>query len=157
MGTEIRSRLDESGRGRPGPIRRRARAALSEAELLHPDETGLRRAWATALAAHRDHCLVHRPVLHIKRGRDGIDAAGVVSGFTGIVVHDAFAPYARYPAATHGRRATPICCASWPRWSTTITPHAAAARSAVPAGWMLMRLVDELRCTASAVSTSGRR
>jgi len=75
---------------------------------------------------------------HTKRGKDGIDAAGVVSGFTGIVVHDAFAPYARYPAATHGPRNAHLL-----RELTAVAghhhAHAAAARSAVPAGWVLMR------------------
>jgi hypothetical protein len=40
-------------------------------------------------------------VVHSKRGRVAMDAAGVLPSFTGIAVHDAWAPYDCYPAATH--------------------------------------------------------
>jgi hypothetical protein len=39
--------------------------------------------------------------VHDKRGRVAMDAAGVLPSFTGIAVHDAWAPYDCYPAATH--------------------------------------------------------
>src|SRR4051812_28067429 len=83
------------------PFTTAVRAGLAEADLVHADETGLRVAgrlhWLhvasstgfTALFCHR------------KRGTEGIDAAGVLPGFTGTLVHDAFAPYARYPAGRH--------------------------------------------------------
>jgi hypothetical protein len=41
-----------------------------------------------------------------KRGRDGIDAAGVLPRFRGIAVHDAWAPYDTYVDAAHQ-----LCCA----------------------------------------------
>jgi transposase len=43
---------------------------------------------------------------HPKRGRDGIDAAGVLGRFRGIAVHDAWAPYDTYLDARHQ-----LCCA----------------------------------------------
>jgi hypothetical protein len=48
---------------------------------------------------------------HRRRGKEAIDAAGVLPGFTGTLVHDAFAPYARY-RRRRMRCATPTCCAS---------------------------------------------
>jgi transposase len=83
------------------PFTAAARQALAEADLVHVDETGLRVAgrlhwlhvasstWFTALFCHR------------RRGKEAMDAAGVLPHFTGTLVHDAFAPYARYPGATH--------------------------------------------------------
>src|SRR3954468_11492590 len=78
-----------------------ARTALTEAPVLHLDETGLRVAgrlhWLhVACSARFTGLFCHR-----KRGKEAIDAAGVLPHFTGIAVHDAFAPYARYPAVTH--------------------------------------------------------
>ncbi|MET0495509.1 MAG: transposase [Actinoplanes sp.] len=44
--------------------------------------------------------------VHPKRGRDAMNAGGVLPAFTGIAVHDAWAPYDCYPQATHA-----LCCA----------------------------------------------
>src|SRR4051794_10696581 len=78
-----------------------ARAALTSAELVHADETGLRVAgrlhWLHVASSTRFTSLF----CHRRRGKEAIDAAGVLPGFTGIAVHDAFAPYARYGSATH--------------------------------------------------------
>ena len=43
---------------------------------------------------------------HPKRGRTGIDDAGVLARFTGVAVHDAWAPYDTYPDPGHQ-----LCCA----------------------------------------------
>jgi transposase len=83
------------------PFTTAARAALAEAELVPVDETGLRVAgrlhWLHVASSTRFTALF----CHRKRGKEAIDAAGVLPHCTGIAVHDAFAPYARYPAATH--------------------------------------------------------
>ena len=39
------------------------------------------------------HVLV---TVHGKRGKDGMDAAGILPAFAGIAVHDAWAPYDSY-------------------------------------------------------------
>jgi transposase len=39
--------------------------------------------------------------VHDRRGTKGMDAAGVLPEFTGIAVHDAWAPYDTYQAVTH--------------------------------------------------------
>src|SRR4051812_4758787 len=78
-----------------------AGAALGEAELVHADETGLRVAgrlhWLHVASSAR----VTGLFCHRRRGKEAIDAAGVLPGFTGIAVHDAFTSYSRYPTATH--------------------------------------------------------
>jgi hypothetical protein len=79
---------------------------LATAEVVGFDETGLRVAGGLAWV----HCArTDRYTLitcHPKRGRDGIDAAGVFGRFGGIAVHDAWAPYDTYTDAAHQ-----LCCA----------------------------------------------
>ncbi|MDP9355703.1 MAG: IS66 family transposase, partial [Chloroflexota bacterium] len=100
------------------PFTTAATAALSDAELVHVDETGLR----VAGRLHWLHVACTRlfTVLFCsaKRGKPAIDAVGVLPGFTGIAVHDAFAPYARYTAATHA-----LCCAHLLRELIAVVDH----------------------------------
>ena len=67
--------------------------ALIKAEVAHFDETGFRvagkLAWVHSASAGR-YVLI---TVHPKRGKEGMDAAGVLPEFTGIAVHDAWAPY----------------------------------------------------------------
>jgi transposase len=39
--------------------------------------------------------------VHSRRGKQAMDAAGVLPGFAGVAVHDGWAPYWRYEAVTH--------------------------------------------------------
>ncbi|WP_219418565.1 IS66 family transposase [Pseudonocardia nigra] len=93
------------------PFTAAARAALAQAQVLHVDETGLR----VAGRLHWLHvaCSTLFTVLFCsaKRGKPAIDAVGVLPGFTGIAVHDAFAPTPVTPPRPT-RCATPTCCAS---------------------------------------------
>ena len=70
--------------------------ALLAAEVAHFDETGFRvagrLAWVHSASAGK-YVLV---TVHPKRGRQGMDAAGVLPAFTGIACHDAWAPYDSY-------------------------------------------------------------
>src|SRR4051794_32357942 len=76
------------------PFTAAARRALTEAELVHADETGLRVAgrlhWLHVASSSRFTVLF----CHRKRGTEAIDAAGVLPAFTGTAVHDAFTSYA---------------------------------------------------------------
>lgn len=77
------------------------RARLRTARVVHFDETGLR----VAGTLHRMHS-ASTPTdvllsVHPRRGTKGMDAAGVLPGFTGVAVHDAWAPYDTYKDATH--------------------------------------------------------
>jgi transposase len=79
---------------------------ISAAEVAGFDETGLR----VAGALHWVHCArTDKYTLitcHPKRGRKGIDAAGVLGRFRGVAVHDAWAPYDTYIDVEHQ-----LCCA----------------------------------------------
>jgi transposase len=79
---------------------------LVDAEVVGFDETGLR----VAGRLHWVHCARTGKytliTCHTKRGRAGIDDAGVLSRFRGIAVHDAWAPYDTYLDVTHQ-----LCCA----------------------------------------------
>jgi transposase len=70
------------------------------------DETGLR----VAGKLHWVHCArTDKYTLiscHPKRGRKGIDEAGVLGRSQGVAVHDAWAPYDTYPGVEHQ-----LCCA----------------------------------------------
>lgn len=77
------------------------RAQIARAPVVNFDETGLR----VDGALHWLHCastgkysLLH---VHRKRGRDAMLDAGVLTDFTGIAVHDAWAPYDTFTNASH--------------------------------------------------------
>lgn len=82
------------------------RERIAEAQVAGFDETGLR----VAGELHWVHCArTDKYTLitcHRQRGRDGIDAAGVLGRFTGVAVHDAWAPYDTYIDPEHQ-----LCCA----------------------------------------------
>jgi transposase len=71
-------------------------AALAAAEVVHFDETGFRTAGRLAWvhsASSGKYVLV---TVHAKRGKDGMNAAGVLPFFKGIACHDAWKPYDSY-------------------------------------------------------------
>jgi transposase len=82
------------------------KGCIAEAPVAGFDETGLR----VAGALHWVHCArTDKYTLitcHPKRGRDGIDDAGVLAAFRGVAVHDAWAPYDTYADVEHQ-----LCCA----------------------------------------------
>src|SRR3954462_12240368 len=116
------------------PFTAAARAALTDAELVHLDETGLRVAGRLHWLHVATSTLFTMLFCHAKRGKEAIDAAGVLPKFTGIAVHDAFTSYARYPAATHA-----LCNAHLLRELIAVvdfhTAQPPPARGEVPAGW----------------------
>jgi transposase len=77
---------------------------LIEAQVVGFDETKLR----VAGRLHWVHCARTGKytliTCHAKRGRVGIDDAGVLSSFRGIAVHDAWAPYDSYLDVEHQLR-----------------------------------------------------
>jgi transposase len=79
---------------------------LGEQEVVGFDETGLRVAgtlqWVHCARTGK-YTLI---TCHPKRGTKGIDDAGVLGGFRGVAVHDAWAPYDTYAGADHQ-----LCCA----------------------------------------------
>jgi transposase len=101
---------------------------IAEAEVAGFDETGLR----VAAALHWVHCArTDRYTLitcHRKRGRVGIDDAGVLGRFRGVAVHDAWAPYDTYVDAEHQ-----LCCAHALRELASVTES--LAETAADADW----------------------
>lgn len=77
------------------------RNRIAAAAVAHFDETGMRvngrLAWLHSASTSTDVLLTAHP----KRGVVAMDAAGVLPGFTGVAVHDAWAPYDTYTAAVH--------------------------------------------------------
>lgn len=74
---------------------------IADAPVAHFDETGLRTAgklaWMHSASTDTDVLLS----VHTKRGTKGMDAADVLPRFTGVAVHDAWAPYDTYRKLTH--------------------------------------------------------
>ena len=72
------------------------RQTLIAAPVAHFDETGFRvagkLAWVHSASSGK-HALI---TVHPRRGREAMDAAGVLPAFGGIAVHDAWAPYDGY-------------------------------------------------------------
>jgi transposase len=83
------------------------RDRIAAAGLAHFDETGIRidgrLRWIHS-ASTADAVLL---TAHDKRGTEAMDAAGVLPGYTGIAVHDAWAPYDTYENVGGHQ----LCCA----------------------------------------------
>jgi hypothetical protein len=88
----------------------RAAEQIAAAPVGHFDETGFRvegRLHWVHSASTGGWSLI---TVHRKRGTAALDAAGVLPAFTGVAVHDAWAPYDTYTDATHA-----LCNAHLPR------------------------------------------
>jgi len=89
---------------------------IAAAEVAGFDETGLRVAGKLAwvhCARTGKYTLI---TCHPKRGRDGINDAGVLARFRGVAVHDAWAPYDTYLDPAHQ-----LCCAHAQRELTAVS------------------------------------
>ena len=77
------------------------RNRIATSPVAHFDETGLRVAgrlhWMHSASTPTDVLLT----VHRRRGRVGMDDAGILPRFTGTAVHDAWAPYDTYTGITH--------------------------------------------------------
>ena len=77
------------------------RAGLAAAPVAHFDETGARVAGKLHWVHSASTGLLSLFTVHAKRGKQAMDAAGVLPGFAGVAIHDGWAPYWRYEHATH--------------------------------------------------------
>jgi transposase len=75
------------------PVEQAIGAALQQADVVHVDETGQRVAGRTEWVHVISTALLTFYAHHAKRGREAIDAIGLLIGFAGRRVHDAWAPY----------------------------------------------------------------
>ena len=77
------------------------KAAVTEADVAHADETGFyiggKRHWLHTVST--PELTYFEP--HEKRGRKATEAIGILAYFTGTLVHDAWATYFTYKAITH--------------------------------------------------------
>jgi transposase len=125
--------------------------ALLAAEVAHFDETGFRVAGRLAWVHSASSGKFVLVTVHPRRGKDGMDAAGVLPGFTGIACHDAWAPYDCYQdVAGHA-----LCNAHLLRELTAVTETGSAddviwARQAIDA-------LTELTQAADAARAAGHR
>ena len=82
------------------------RQQMIQLGLLHCDETGTRvdgKTWWVHNASDMDFTFLN---ISKKRGQAGMDEAGILPNFTGIIVHDCWGSYWKYPDAVHA-----VCCA----------------------------------------------
>jgi transposase len=83
---------------RLAPVEKEIRQAIHQAAVVHFDETGIRaEAHLRWLHTASSEQLTFYAV-HPKRGREALDALGVLPGFRGVSMHDAYASYLCYPA-----------------------------------------------------------
>lgn len=83
------------------PFLDEVRGQLVEAAVLHLDETGARAAGRLYWVHEASTETLTLYGLHKRRGREGIDALGVLPGFSGVAVHDGWAPYRTYTGCAH--------------------------------------------------------
>jgi transposase len=84
-----------------GGFAAQVRAQLVAAEVAHFDESGARVAGRLHWVHSASDARLSWFAVHPKRGADAMEAAGVLSGFRGVAVHDRWAPYWRYDQVTH--------------------------------------------------------
>jgi len=128
------------------PFLEELRSQLASSSVVHLDETGAR----TAGRLHWVHEATTRSLalygLHAKRGKEGIDALGVLPTFSGVAVHDGFTPYRRYNDCTHA-----LCNAHHLRELT-----AAEERGAQPWATEMACLLIELKNTVETAKHAGQ-
>lgn len=80
----------------------RLRILLADAPVCHFDETGARIAGRLGWVHSASTSTLTRYSTHQRRGQEAIDHAGVLPDFTGVAVHDGWAPYRNYERCEHG-------------------------------------------------------
>jgi transposase len=92
--------------GRLDGFLERAREQIAASDVAGFDETGFRvagrLAWVHCARTSKYTLLM----VHPRRGKQAIEAMGVLPSFTGVAVHDAWAPYDTYTSPDHQ-----LCCA----------------------------------------------
>src|SRR3954467_12135750 len=135
------------------PFTAAAVAGLAAAELVHADETGLRVAGRLHWLHVATSALFTGLFCHRRRGKEAIDAAGVLPSFAGIAVHDAFTSYARYRSVTHA-----LCNAHLLRELIAVvdfhTAHPPAGAD-TPAGWCWAGQIIDALLGLKAVTDTG--
>lgn len=126
------------------PLEQQIHDGLRRSLSVHFDETGLRiaskRQWVHS--AGTATLTLYRA--HAKRGREAIDAMGVLPGYEGVSIHDAYTSYLSYP----GRHA--LCNAHLLRDLVAVEEETQAAWAAA-----MRDLLLEIKAAATQARTSG--
>lgn len=101
---------------------------IAGADVAHFDETGFRADGKLHWLHSASTSMYTLITCHPRRGREAMNAAGILPAFTGIAVHDAWAPYDTYPQITHA-----LCNSHLLRELTAVTDH--HAQSPDPTSW----------------------
>jgi transposase len=80
--------------------------SVAASAVVNFDETGTRVDGQTMWVHNASNAEYTHLSIHEKRGKDGMDAGGVLPLFSGIAVHDCWAPYWKYADIEHA-----LCCA----------------------------------------------
>jgi len=130
---------------RLAPVEQAFREALHQAPVAHVDETGIRVAGRTAWVHVMSTAFLTFYAHHAKRGRQAFEAIGLLLGFAGRRVHDAWAPYLNL-AGLYA-----LCNAHLLR--ELIGLHEETAQS-----WMqaLIKLLLRMKAAVEAARTAGR-
>ena len=91
----------QQGAARLEPVEAAIKAALQQAPVLHNDETGVRRAGTLAWAHVASTARLTHYAIHAKRGTEATDAIGILPDYTGVSMHDGWAPYWAYRKCRH--------------------------------------------------------
>lgn len=83
------------------PVEQHIKTALVQAPVLHHDETGVRRAGALAWAHVTSTDRLTHYTIHAKRGREALEAIGILPDFQGVSVHDGWGSYQVYATCRH--------------------------------------------------------
>jgi len=109
--------------GRLGAFLEHSRGQIAGAGVAGFDETGFRvdgrLAWVHCARTSKYTLLMAHP----RRGRQAMEAMGVLPAFAGVAVHDAWAPYDGYARADHQ-----LCCAHALRELQAVTDAAPAGQ-----------------------------
>ena len=85
-----------------GPYETWVKEQIRASKIIHCDETGIviegKRVWLHAACNGR--YTLYYP--HARRGKEAMDAAGVLSGEGGVLIHDHWKPYFMYAGKEHG-------------------------------------------------------
>jgi len=114
--------------------------AITGEPVVHFDETGTRidgkNHWAhVASTATLTHISVEE-----KRGKEGMDSAGILPRYSGKGIHDCWAPYWKYEEMRHG-----LCCAHLLRELAAVTENTGQAWAQKMADLLIdMKLTKEL-------------
>lgn len=91
----IQSSMQQCSQRLDKPIEQ-IRDALLESEVVHADETGVRCEGKTNWLHNLSNALYTLYFFHVKRGKEAMDAMGILPCYKGALVHDRWASYYQY-------------------------------------------------------------